>query len=101
MRGGHGPFGTLPDLYKSPEKSGDTEAAVQDRGLRSYERDLFQQEDRGCLPAEHKLHVPARRQAGPGQCYDRPFHIPSPRPVLKRTHGRIHLAPAQERPHLL
>ena len=66
MRGGHGPFGTLLDLYKGNEKSDDTEAAVQDRGLRSYERDLFQQEDRSCLPAEHKLHVPARRQTGPG-----------------------------------
>ena len=47
MRGGHGPFGTLQDLYKGTEKSGDAEVAVQDRGLRSYERDLFQQEDRG------------------------------------------------------
>ena len=66
MCGGHGPFGTLQDLYKGTEKSGDAEAAVQDRGLRSYERDLFQQEDRSRLPAEHKLHVPARRQTGPG-----------------------------------
>ena len=47
MCGGHGPFGTLQDLYKGTEKSGDAEVAVQDRGLRSYERDLFQQEDRG------------------------------------------------------
>ena len=51
MRGGHGPFGTLPDIYKGTEKSGDTEAAVQDHGLRSYERDLFEQEDRDCMPA--------------------------------------------------
>ena len=29
------------------------------------------------------------------------FHIPSSRTVLKRTHVRIHMAPAQERPHFL
>ena len=32
---------------------------IVDRCLRSYERDLFQQEDRSRLQAEHKLHVPA------------------------------------------